>query len=787
MSLPKHLSNVPPNRKAVAPYNFVELPDQVVTAPLPPDHDRYYTDHLTGKGDRLTGKIECTLTTDSPLYIRCGMTPADFEKYCDFQEPCPELSKGATENQKEQWMEQKKQWEKRKEAWEKERKDVLAPFFHTLVKSKDEELLPVIPGSSLRGMLRNLVEIVSFSKIERVSGHQRLFFRAVGSNPNKESWGKEYKTYVDHKQVQAGYLKEDTQGWYIQPAIRTNGVTFAWVQENELTNLPNFKKFNDDNYRPQYLNVNYQSLEERKETRNGKVIASRWFVQGITLQGSGASCKLVTSGNMKQGNESSPRSNHCIVFTEDANNSDIYRLDQEAVEHYRNALTDFQKVSPFNKDWGVLERGRPVFYLPPKPGSNIVSFFGQSPNFRIPYSPQGDGHATTVMDFVPKDLRKLSCIDLADAIFGWIKKESEEEKLSKNFDQQFGRQRAGRVFFTDGLYQSSQQEIWYENKKSVVPKILAEPKSTSFSHYLVQPETADPLSLKHYASQGATVIRGHKLYWHQGNDPTFKLTPSKKVIGAPKKVSDTQTTLIQPINKGVVFKFNIYFENLSNVELGCLLWVLDFARDTKYRLSLGMGKPLGMGAVKIEHQFYLSDRTKRYNTLFNEGNAWETGYSNAVTTDEESNYIAAFENFILQSLGTTGSFKELRRIKMLLAMLTWKENLSQAELDERRYMEIERDANLQHIGTPKKGKVNEYADRPVLPTPLQIMGCDDGDDDNNPNPGNSGGGNTPKPNPRLPRGSDRPKPKPGNSSSNQGSKTAMELALERAQKKPKRK
>ncbi|MDL5052037.1 hypothetical protein QQ056_00395, partial [Oscillatoria laete-virens NRMC-F 0139] len=81
------------------------------------------------------------------------------------------------------------------------------------------------------------------------------------------------------------------------------------------------------------------------------------------------------------------------------------------------------------------------------------------------------------------------------------------------------------------------------------------------------------------------------------------------------------------------------------------------------------------------------------------------------------------------------------------------------------------------IGRPKPGKntVNEYADRPILPTPLQIMGWDDdGDDNNNPNPGSSGGGNSPKPNPR-------------NSSSNQGGKTAMELALERAQKKPKRK
>ena len=73
--LPKHIDHVPNDRKAVAPYNFVELPDKVVEVDKDslPSHDRYY-------GDRYTGKIECTLTTSSPLYIRCGLTTSDFNK-----------------------------------------------------------------------------------------------------------------------------------------------------------------------------------------------------------------------------------------------------------------------------------------------------------------------------------------------------------------------------------------------------------------------------------------------------------------------------------------------------------------------------------------------------------------------------------------------------------------------------------------------------------------------------------------------------------------------------------
>jgi len=426
---------------------------------------------------------------------------------------------------------------------------------------------------------------------------------------------------------------------------------------------------------------------------------------------------------MKQGNEPSPRRNHCVVFEclvfEANSTSSKLRLNEKAIEHYRNALTDFQKESPFDKDWGVLKEkeNAPIFYCPPEKGKNIVCFFGQSPNFRIPYSPEGNGHATTVVDFIPKDLRKLASIDLAEAIFGWVKKETKDEKLPKDFDKQ----RAGRVFVTDALYQSSQNSIWYESQP-LTPQILSEPKPSYFPHYLVQPNV-DKSELKHYASQPVieTVIRGHKLYWHKGSNPDFKLPPQKKVIGSPKKISDTQTTLIKPINKGVSFKFDIHFENLSTVELGVLLSILDIAQDDRYRLKLGMGKPLGLGAIKIEHKLYESDRQKRYTKLFNDGNDWET----AETLKNNSEYKQCFENYMLEKLEQTGKFEDICRIQTLLAMLSWKANPCQNYLEQRRYMEIECDpSKKQCIGKPKKGKINEYSERRVLPNPLDVMGIE---------------------------------------------------------------
>lgn len=242
---PKHIETVPEfikddkgkdiPRRAIAPYNFVELPEKVVEAQFLPDSDRYYPVNYV-EILRQTGRIKCTLTTESPLYIRCGLTTEEFE-----------LSQRSKETKN------------------------LPDFFYSDPSTKSEK--PVIPGSSLRGMLRTLVEIVTFSKIERVSGHQRLFFRAVGSNPSKESWGREYKQYVSPEKIKAGYLKKNNQSWYIQPSVEKKGITFAWVEENELANITGFKNFNNDNgYEPQYFNVNYQSLETREVKKMAKLL-----------------------------------------------------------------------------------------------------------------------------------------------------------------------------------------------------------------------------------------------------------------------------------------------------------------------------------------------------------------------------------------------------------------------------------------------------------------------------------------------------------------------------------
>jgi CRISPR-associated protein (TIGR03986 family) len=667
---PRHLNNVPDNKKAKAPYNFVELPNDIVEVKSEslPQHNVYYPEPK----NRYTGRIECTLTTESPLYIRCGLTKEEFASGLESKN--------------------------------------LPNFFYTEIASKARK--PIIPGSSLRGMLRNLIEITTFSKIESVSNQQHFFFRAVAAKKD-DPLGSEYKILV--KNVKAGYLVWKGSSWYIQPAKTIDKSSLIWVKERDLSKIQTLIKMNQREYRLQYISVSFGDTFLKSPRRFTKqVSANKNFYpnQGV----------IVTSGNMLESSDNSEnlhRRNHCIV-PEINNDVDDIKINDDAIQHYRSALTDFQKQEPFDKDLGVLKTGRPIFYCEPQNGQTEVTLFGHCPNFRIPYSPFQDGKAASAFDFIPKNIGKSEKIDLADAIFGFIK-HREQDSQPKNDDAKTPEKvkaLAGRIFLENGICeQTVNDDIWLNGdvENPIIPKILSNPKPTTFQHYLIQ-TSSEKIQLKHYASKppkennpGETVIRGHKLYWHK---PNVKKEDIEEPDTDKIKKSSSQYTKIKPIKPGVVFKFNIHFENLSNIELGAILWILKIAADPKYCLSLGMGKPLGMGAVKIEHQVFLNTRPERYLQLFN-SNQWLTGEENQSDTASKSEAcINAFEKYIIDNIHPDDhpegynaiKLDEIPRIQMLLLMLRC-DNPPSA--DNTRYMTID---------------AKEYVNRPVLPTPFQVMG-----------------------------------------------------------------
>lgn len=467
--IPKHQN--PQNCCATAPYNFVPLPENVVTVPSIPNHDVYSNN---------SGFIECSLKTLSPLYTRCGMSPDFFKENSD------------------------KKFHQLSESQKNER----SKFFHN-----EDENKPVIPGSSIRGMVRNLVEVVGFGKVQNVSD-ERLIFRAVGDNSSLGDYYRnkflgpkqklDSKWWFDYplQNIQGGYLRKKNSQWWIQPAREINNESFVhveysavkiWSREQKKPYLP--KENVDVFIRPPKKRTTPPRSSQNLELNLAIVESPADIIIANSLEISKPNgfekAKLVHSGHMGGRNQ---KHMHCVIYEPHKvdNDENLIEIPNTLWNLYKEDC-DLQRGFPTR----IIENdGDPLFYLLDDQG-NLV-YFGSTMMFRIPYD-------KSIIKFIPEILREHGELDFADAIFGFT-----DEKLKKSS--------AGRVFFSDAKCESS--DVWL--KKKPIPIILALPKPTTFQHYLVQdtnkkhdPDNKNQLSHYNTPSPGETVIRGFKFYWHK--------------------------------------------------------------------------------------------------------------------------------------------------------------------------------------------------------------------------------------------------------------------------------
>ncbi|GIK55644.1 MAG: TIGR03986 family CRISPR-associated RAMP protein [Chloroflexi bacterium] len=665
---------------AVAPYNFIPLPEKMVVAQPPPDHDSYQPEPVA-----YTGWIACELETCSPTYIRGMLTEKQF---ASFGQAGPDQ---LTEEQKE----------------------AMANFFGL---SQD---VPLIPGSSLRGMIRQLVEIVGHGRMRYVSPTPTFTYRAVAAQ-NDDPLREPYREVVGAfaRNVRAGILEKRGDAWWIQPTLLPSSLNlaekgaFLKIKERDIPakSIPGLYRLNSPDYRPAWHYVSFD-VEDRRGKQGMHTAVTRIGAREANHRYEGI---LVCSGNMMETGDKTNRKNHALILAKDGHARSV-QIDPQAVQDYRDGLTPFQEELDAwgGKGWGCLKDGAPIFYVSE---GNMVRYFGHSPNFRIParLNLPGESRAANPRDFVPAHLRENPQPDMADAIFGWV-----EEREKGTVVGPPG-QRAGRVFFSDGRCDAGQENIWLA-AEPITPHVLSGPKPTTFQHYLVQDGKAgqnghhpdNKAALAHYGTPpGETEIRGYKLYWHKGAKP--KIEANAVELSHPK-----QLTRIKPLQAGVRFRFKVHFENLRPEELGLLWWALALPGEAgkQYRHKLGMGKPLGMGAVAITPQLFITDRPARYETLFS-GEQWQTG----VQTADAQPFLDALNRYLLQEKGLGArqqNITELERIQMLLAMLEWREGSPEWQA-KTRYMEIERPTGRRRSdGQPET--FNEYKERPVLPNPFGVL------------------------------------------------------------------
>ncbi|ASS99759.1 CRISPR-associated RAMP family protein [Geobacillus thermocatenulatus] len=175
---------------------------------------------------------------------------------------------------------------------------------------------------------------------------------------------------------------------------------------------------------------------------------------------------------------------------------------------------------------------------------------------------------------------------------------------------------ASRLRFTDGrVIKEENVKEFFESPK--VLSMLSSPKLSAMEFYLEPPSQADWWTYD-YAERKSGIdkyykprLRGRKFYWHSRQMKWRNYDPNQPL--------SSLECIIRPVKKGVSFSFRIFFEGISEAELKCLLWTLNIGDNENENChKIGMGKPLGLGSVKIKvdrvktREFVLCNDTVEY-------------------------------------------------------------------------------------------------------------------------------------------------------------------------------
>jgi CRISPR-associated protein (TIGR03986 family) len=444
---------------------------------------------------------------------------------------------------------------------------------HVMMKfCKDPEGNPILPSTSIKGLIRNMAEIISNSCFSNIEGG-RLGKRGIpgrrGYRPLKRGGIiKEIPTKEKDGQLEERNIVE---------------VSHKLLQKKGLEKFKNnpeqsgAKVFVSINNRNQVVDI---SLNQSRQCNQSGMIK--------------------TSGKFPGGRGK----RHERVFIE--NGKKIYKIPFQVYRDYLTANKNAQ-----HKKAQSLPEGSLVWF---DSSGDTVSSIGFTQVHRKAFSFSIEDKIKSISSaLVPcNDINFLCPICNMFGSTDLVKRENEKKKNIAI---------SGKVYFGTGRLIKSSEEL----EKQSPLKILSSPKPSCTYFYLLAGDYNKPDSR----------VRGRKLYYHH-NSNQLQYT---RVKGDSKGdvIIDNQNVSIEAL-RNYEFKSTIDFVNLSEYELGLLIFSLYLRnkREEKVFHKLGMGKPLGLGTVKIDinqEKSFIINRKNRYTHFLNTNNEVETGKENIKWSD----------------------------------------------------------------------------------------------------------------------------------------------------------
>ena len=449
-----------------------------------------------------------------------------------------------------------------------------------------------IPATSLKGMVRNVLEILSFSRMCQIANN-RYAIRDLSSQDNP------YMTSYDSSTVECGWLKEDKEGnWSIENCGKPVKISHGEIDEFFESYKTNFKEtYQVEEYYPveevsfekkDSISFKYQgkTFKKPKKTYNEKnkrvykKLDNRnknaffkyqtlqkktgQFYNSISLDENSGTLVFTGQSSLRNEEEETGKYNEFIFLDVQKG---LLRISSEQQKDFKFIYFDHD-ANNISKDWefwkAKLGKGEkiPVFFN--ADSETTVKHFGLAYMYKLPYE-------HSIHQTLPYRDYDHSGKDLAETIFGTTDKGKGMLK--------------GRVMFSHVF--SDNARPYAELKR----EILASPKASYYPFYIDQQHSKK--DHKTYMGEDA-LLRGIKRY------PVHQEAKSGEYSSQQKRNKDIFSEF-RPLEAEAVFKGSIRFHNLRKVEIGALFSALTFhgQEDLLYH-SVGSAKPLGYGKISLK-------------------------------------------------------------------------------------------------------------------------------------------------------------------------------------------
>lgn len=417
-----------------------------------------------------------------------------------------------------------------------------------------------IPGSTLKGTIRSVLEILSNGKMKQCSD-TRFPIRDVNI--------REYRNLLNPDIVHCGWLRMKNEKYILEDCGFPRRLSIFEIDRLLRTDIRNNRLANDTQRTAKwkYDKIGNKSLEVRFVDDPEQATSQQDRRRFVRLVKSGG-----TAGTIVLTGQPNKRKKYEFVFPHVPNPRTV-EVSACVMKDFTDTHLNSTDYNEFRKPQLMSGKRIPIFFFYDRDEIQVDAI-GLTSMFKIPsFNSVHDGIRGATNNLLsPK-------MDLAECMFG--KTDDNNGSLK------------GRVHFGHAMLNG--QPNWAE----VVNPVLGQPHASYYPLYL-------RTGLDWDSDSNQFVIAGRKRYPVRRSN---RVSPNP----APENADDRNiTSKLHPLNRESVFTAKIRYHNLRPVELGALIAAITFDDHDECRHNIGLAKPLGYGKVKIELSGISSEERNDY-------------------------------------------------------------------------------------------------------------------------------------------------------------------------------